>query len=184
MNMTSRSMRVGLALGLGTVAGIAAGHYLRSKRRHGPLRVQDIDPSYLRESITINLPIERVYQAWTTLENVAFMQRAEITETRECESCSWMTGDGITGIVRFQPAPGARGTEVHVELTGKQSKWATNIARVLGMAPDQQLREDLRRFKQLLENGEITLSDGPSMWRPAQPAASSEQITASAGDSR
>ena len=184
MNLTSRPTHVGLALGLGAVAGIAAVYYLRSSRRDDWAREHDIDPSYLRESITINQPIERVYQAWLDLESVAFMKNAQITDAREQERCSWMTSGGTNGIVRFERAPGVRGTEVHVELTGKHSKWSTGIARVLGMAPDQQVREDLRRFKQLLENGEITLSDGPSMWRAAQPAANREQITAFSGDGR
>jgi hypothetical protein len=55
--------------------------------------------------------------------------------------------------VRFEPAAGARGTEVH--LSGGGSK---------GM-----LREELRRFKQQLETGEIPLSDGPGLSRPARP---------------
>ena len=181
MNATSRSMRAGLALGLGAVAGIAAVQYLRATRRDRLYRAADIDPSYLCESMTINQPIERVYQAWTSLESLAFLQNAQITDAREQESCSWISSDEVTGIVRFQPAPGARGTEVHVELTGKHGKWGTGLARVLGIAPDQQLREDLRRFKQLLETGEITLSDGPSMWRPAQPASNPAQITQAEG---
>ncbi len=55
--------------------------------------------------------------------------------------------------VRFELAPGARGTEVH--LAGRDSK--------------SELREELRRFKQMVEAGEIVESDGPGLWRPAQP---------------
>lgn len=175
------------AFATAAVLGVTALDVLAARRLSADAdgRAQSgIDPAYLRESITINQPIERVYQAWTTLEGVAFMENAQITDAREQESCSWMTKDGITGIVRFQRAPGARGTEVHVELTGTHSTLGTTIARVLGMAPDQQVREDLRRFKQLLENGEITLSDGPSLWRPAQPAANPGQNTAFAGGPR
>jgi uncharacterized membrane protein len=183
MNLTSRSMRVGLALGLGTVAGIAAVQYLRSRRRDESDRAQGIDPSYLRESVTINQPIERVYQSWIGLESVAFLKNASITDTSEHERCSWLSSHDIAGIVHFRHAPGARGTEVHVELMGQRSKLGTSIARVLGMSSDQQVREDLRRFKQLLENGEITVSDGPSLWRPAQPAAN-PQPTSALGGSR
>jgi uncharacterized membrane protein len=112
------------------------------------------------------------------------MRDSEITGRRQYESCTWTSSDGIVGVVRFEPAPGARGTEVHVEILGPQRTLGTGIARVLGMAPDQLVREDLRRFKQLLESGEITLSDGPSLSRPAQPAANPEQITAFAGGLR
>jgi hypothetical protein len=55
--------------------------------------------------------------------------------------------------VRFEPAPGARGTEVHLSGGGS-----------LGT-----LREELRRFKQRLETGEIPMSDGPGLSRPARP---------------
>jgi hypothetical protein len=58
--------------------------------------------------------------------------------------------------IRFEPAPGARGTEVH--LSGGGSTGA--------------IREELRRFKQRLETGEIPASDGPGLSRPAQPRAS------------
>ena len=55
--------------------------------------------------------------------------------------------------VRFEPAPGARGTEVHL----------------VGGAPAGTAREELRRIKQQMETGEILLSDGPGLSRPAQP---------------
>ena len=135
------------------------------------------DP-YMTESMTINQPIETVYEAWRDLESLAFMRGAEITESRDQEMCSWCSPDGTIGWVRFERAPGARGTEVHVELRPKRRAFGQSVVRVLGMAPDQQIREDLRRFKQLLEAGEITISDGPGLWRPAQPSSSAEQLTA------
>ena len=60
--------------------------------------------------------------------------------------------------VRFEPAPGARGTEVR--LTGGKSKG--------------NLREELRQFKQLLETGDIQMSDGPGLSRAAQPRDSAQ----------
>jgi hypothetical protein len=134
------------------------------------------DP-YMTESVTINQPIERVYEAWRDLESVGFMRGAEITESRDQEMCSWSSPDGTMGWVRFERAPGARGTEVHVELRQKSRPLGQTVVRALGMAPDQQVREDLRRFKQLLEAGEITVSDGPGLWRPAQPASDPQQLS-------
>jgi hypothetical protein len=135
------------------------------------------DP-YTMESMTINQPIEMVYEAWGDLESLAFMRGAEITESREQEMCSWCSPDGAIGWVRFERAPGARGTEIHVEIRQKSRPLGQRLVRSLGLAPDQQIREDLRRFKQLLEAGEITVSDGPGLWRPAQPSSSTEQVTA------
>ena len=39
------------------------------------------------------------------------------------------------------------------------------IAWLFGEEPDQQIHDDLHRFKQLMETGEIPLSDGPSLLR-------------------
>jgi hypothetical protein len=60
--------------------------------------------------------------------------------------------------IRFEPAPGARGTEVHLSGGG-----STGV-----------VREELRRFKQRLETGEIPVSDGPGLSRPAQPRDSDD----------
>ncbi|MEO5741513.1 MAG: hypothetical protein ABIS29_13055, partial [Vicinamibacterales bacterium] len=60
--------------------------------------------------------------------------------------------------IRFEPAPGARGTEVHLSGGGSPGT----------------IREELRRFKQLLETGDISISDGPGLSRPAQPRESED----------
>jgi uncharacterized membrane protein len=51
------------------------------------------------------------------------------------------------------------------------------IARLFGEAPDQQLADDLLHFKQVMETGEVVVSDGTIrgthlLQRPAQPPAS------------
>jgi len=66
------------------------------------------------------------------------------------------------GVVRFEPAPGNRGTIVRIvahyqplmTLSGKR------FARFLHANPDARVREDLRRFKQLLETGEVATTAG------------------------
>jgi uncharacterized membrane protein len=68
-----------------------------------------------------------------------------------------------TGSVRFVPAPGDRGTEVHVVLEyippvgGRIGSW---IAKLFGEEPQMQIQEDLRRFKRLIETGEIPTTQG------------------------
>ncbi len=61
------------------------------------------------------------------------------------------------GSVAFATAPGDRGTAVRVEMKylppgGKLGQW---ISKLFGDAPEQQVREDLRNFKRLMEVGEI-----------------------------
>jgi uncharacterized membrane protein len=110
---------------------------------------------------------------------LTFEWEAEIVAEREPELIAWQSLPGSRvenrGTVRFSRAPGARGTEVHVDLEYRPPAGALgwSIARLFGREPDQQLREDLRRFKQILETGEITVSDGEGLWTPGRPRATS-----------
>jgi uncharacterized membrane protein len=66
------------------------------------------------------------------------------------------------GSVWFVPAPGQRGTEVRVsmEYIPPAGKIGSAIAWLFGETPRQQIQEDLRRFKQLMETGEIPTTAG------------------------
>ena len=100
---------------------------------------------------------------------------AELLEDRPDEWIAWRSVEGSqiqnSGSVRFSPAPGARGTEVRVQLqySPPAGSFGRGIAWLFGQEPDQQIHYDLHRFKQLMETGEIPLSDGPALWRAAQP---------------
>ncbi|MGE3956983.1 MAG: SRPBCC family protein [Vicinamibacterales bacterium] len=115
---------------------------------------------------------------------------AEIVQDREGEWLAWRSLPDSqvenSGSVRFTPAPGARGTEVRVQLeyAPPAGRFGRAVAMLFGEEPEQQVRDDLRRFKQLMETGEIPLSDGPGLWRAAQPARHAEQIREHAGVSR
>jgi uncharacterized membrane protein len=109
---------------------------------------------------------------------------AEIVEDREGEVISWHSLEGAdvenSGEVRFRDAPGDRGTEVTVDLRYRPpgGHAGAAVAKLLGEHPDQQLRDDLRRFKQVVELGEVVRSEGSPAGqsarqqvaqRPAQP---------------
>ncbi len=66
------------------------------------------------------------------------------------------------GIVRFERAPGGRGTIVRVELQYSPPGGTAGalFAKLFGEAPEQQIDDDLRHFKQLLEAGEIPTTVG------------------------
>jgi uncharacterized membrane protein len=112
---------------------------------------------------------------------------AETLSERENEIISWRSVPGSTiqtsGTVRFERAPGARGTEVHVEMQFQPpaGPLGKTVAWITGRDPSRQLHEDLMRFKQLLETGEIALSEGMGLWRPGRPARRPEKIRTLAG---
>ena len=83
----------------------------------------------------------------------------------------------------YAPAPGSRGTEVRVVLdkSAPGGGLGQKVAAALGTDPQRQLDDALRRFKQLLEAGEVIRSEGSPegtdakrqrSQRPAEPLAS------------
>jgi uncharacterized membrane protein len=112
---------------------------------------------------------------------------AQIVEDRPEELIAWRSAAGArvrnSGSVSFTDAPGGRGTEVRVELRFDPpgGMIGAAFARLLGEHPDQQVRDDLRRFKQVMETGEVVRSEGSPegvhairqlRQRPAQPVMS------------
>jgi uncharacterized membrane protein len=102
---------------------------------------------------------------------------AETTEDRPNELIAWRSVGNAdvdnAGVVRFTRAAGGRGTEVHVDLRydPPAGKLGAAIAKLFGEEPNQQVAGDLRRFKQVLETGEVVYSDatihrGPHPARP------------------
>jgi uncharacterized membrane protein len=91
---------------------------------------------------------------------------AEVIEDRVGEIVSWQSLPGSDipngGSVRFTDAPADRGTEVHVALHYDPPAGSAGamVAKLFGEEPGQQLRDDLRRFKQVMETGEVVRSDG------------------------
>jgi uncharacterized membrane protein len=101
---------------------------------------------------------------------------AEIIADRPPELIAWRSLEGAdvdhAGSVQFKSAPGGRGTEVRVEMQYMPPGGVigTAIAKLFGEAPEQQLQEDLRRFKQMMEVGEVVQSEATARGRgPAQP---------------
>jgi uncharacterized membrane protein len=77
------------------------------------------------------------------------------------ERYSWesVAGSEIrqAGVIQVRDAPGGRGTELSLHLAYDAPAGALGdmLASLMGVEPQQQAREDLRRLKQLLETGEI-----------------------------
>lgn len=111
---------------------------------------------------------------------------AEVTEDVPNTLIAWRSLEGAdipnTGIVEFKPAPGGRGTEIHVELyyESPAGKIGVTLAKMFGEEPQIQVADDLRAFKQVMETGAIVRTDGTEMGkrgyhRPAQPRPKTDQ---------
>jgi uncharacterized membrane protein len=111
---------------------------------------------------------------------------AEITEDRPNELIAWRSLEGAdvdnSGSVRFERAPGNRGTIVKVEIDYNPPGGVIGaaVAKLFGEEPGQQTQDALRCLKQVMETGEIIISDG-TVWdnglltqRPAQPVSGDE----------
>jgi uncharacterized membrane protein len=108
----------------------------------------------------------------------------ELTAQEINERVAWRSLEGSeiesSGEVTFTAAPGGRGTEVRAVLhqPAKRGGLAAAAAALLDADGNQQVRDDLRRFKQLLETGEVVRSEASpegtsarnlASQRPAQP---------------
>jgi uncharacterized membrane protein len=114
---------------------------------------------------------------------------AEIVDERENELLSWRSCEGSelpnAGKVSFADAPADRGTEVRVELNydAPAGTAGAAVAKLFGEEASQQLTDDLRRFKQVMETGEVVRSEGSlqgagegaTAERPAQALAAGER---------
>jgi uncharacterized membrane protein len=93
---------------------------------------------------------------------------AEIINDQENRLIAWASVEGAdidnSGFVRFQSAPAERGTEVKVVIEYNPPGGAVGdaIAKLFGEEPQQQIGDDLRRFKMLMETGEIATTEGQS----------------------
>ena len=81
------------------------------------------------------------------------------------EVITWRSLEGAdvdnAGAVRFERAAGGRGTIVKVNMQYNPIGGVIGaaIAKLFGEEPEQQMDDDLRRFKQVMEVGEVVVSD-------------------------
>lgn len=102
-----------------------------------------------------NAPLRRRSVEW----------EAEITSEEPGRRIAWKSLPGAdvpnSGTVHFAPAPDGHGTEVkvvlHYDVPG--GRLGRAAARLLGEEPTQQVRDDLRRLKQVLETGDLVRTE-------------------------
>lgn len=100
---------------------------------------------------------------------------AEITDDRPGERIAWQTVEGSTfahrGEITFSSAPGGDRTEVRVAMELGLPGVAPSAA-LANLLTRPQIKGDLRRLKQVMETGEVLLSDASAVKgkHPAQPS--------------
>jgi uncharacterized membrane protein len=91
---------------------------------------------------------------------------AEIVNDKENELIAWQSVDpadvGHAGSVHFEQLSNGRGTRVKVVMNYQPpfGRLSVVIAKLFGEEPEQQLQEDLRHFKQILEAGVTPTIEG------------------------
>ena len=88
---------------------------------------------------------------------------------------AWESEEGssidTTGVIEFEDAPPGRGTYVRFLMAYDPPGGAIGrgIAKLLQREPTVQARRDLRRFKQLMETGEVSVNASPSARKSENP---------------
>lgn len=96
---------------------------------------------------------------------------AEIVDQRENEFIVWRSCAGADidnrGSVQFFPALDGQATEIcaAIDYAPPAGKAGVLFARLFGEDPEQQVREDLRAFKALMEAGEVPTIEGQTHGR-------------------
>jgi len=133
-------------------------------------------PQFMRHLEAVEI-IDETHSHWVAKGPAGRMVEwdAEIINEKPNELIAWksMPGSGIpnAGSVLFKRAPGNRGTVVTVELdyAPPAGPIGAMVAKMFGEEPALQVDEDLHRFKQLMETGEIARTDGQPAGRKPTP---------------
>ena len=108
---------------------------------------------------------------------------AEIIDDRPNERIAWRSLPGAdvenSGSVEFLPAPGNRGTMVRVTIhyNPPGGPIAALFARLFGEEPAEQVKDDLRFFKQLMETGVIATTRGQPAGRKRSTSKKFDHLT-------
>ncbi len=200
---TKRTSGVRLAGAVAAVAGVMALDVFAAKRAQ---KVYDAANQPIIFSVTINKPPREVYDFYRKLERLPmFMDWLEsvtettdtrshwvaklpvgtvawdavITEDTPGEAIAWESIDSrisTEGRVTFAQTPGRNMTEVRVEMKLGFTGMAPST-RVAKFFAKPQIKGDLRRLKQVIETGEVLMSDASQMKlpHPAQPSESPDR---------
>jgi uncharacterized membrane protein len=135
----------------------------------------------IEDTIDVQVPVQQAYNQWTQFEDFPrFMEgiqsvqqlddthvhwvaeirgerrewTTEITEQQPDEKVAWKTIEGEVkndGVVTFEPIAGGQ-TRINVQMDVEGESTGENVAGDLLGVVERQVRGDLERFKELIEN--------------------------------
>jgi uncharacterized membrane protein len=125
-------------------------------------------PQFMEHLVTVKGGAENQRSRWVAKAPAGKTVEwdAEIINERPNQLIAWRSLPGSdvenAGSVRFEPCTDGRGTLVKVEFEYSPPGGAlgAKVAKIFGEAPEQQVADDLRRFKQLMETGEVATIKG------------------------
>ncbi|HEX6601059.1 MAG TPA: hypothetical protein VF030_00320 [Solirubrobacterales bacterium] len=178
-----------LAMTIASIAGVtgldiyAAIRHTEAERRRDPEmegKAAGGGPVQVKAAVTVRKSREKVEPAWRSFEADGGLSGWHSAAAAEDGS-----GNGAAQLW-FVEAPADQGTEVHAELAYEPTagKVGEVLAKALGDDPAQKVKDDLRRFKQIAETGQVVRSeanpDGTRTSttlkeRPAQPLPEGSQ---------
>lgn len=139
----------------------------------------------VEKRVTINRPLDEIYDFWRNFENLPKIMShletvtvlpnkrshwkakaplgtsvewdAEITSEQKNQFISWRSLEGAdvdnSGSVRFERDGDATTVIVKLDYTPPAGSLGAAVARLFGENPDQQLDDDLQKFKKTMEKG-------------------------------
>lgn len=123
-------------------------------------------PQFMRHLHSVR-PMDQKRSVWTARAPKGMKTltwEAEITEDRQGEVIAWRSLPGAdvenAGTVLFEAGPKGEGTVLRVILEYRPTGLAGAAAALLNPVFSQMIREDIRRFKSLMEAGEIPTVEG------------------------
>ncbi|HVZ72722.1 MAG TPA: SRPBCC family protein [Polyangia bacterium] len=209
MHKTTKRLwvRVAATLGLGGLGAGVAWAIAASRRNRGPVRRSVTIARAPAEVYGFWRDLTNVPAFMTNIDSVevfdgersrwrahgpvgpAVTWQAVVVDDAPNERLAWKSTEPseieMSGAVRFERAPGDRGTEVHLELHFGPADGAPDGVGKFLWRPlaGPMLERDLQRLKQLMETGHVVHSDaslheGPHPARPSSlPAASNGSAT-------
>jgi uncharacterized membrane protein len=124
----------------------------------------------VEQSVTVSKSPQECYEFWRNEGNrpkfSRMLESVTLVDDRPGERITWHSLEDSpvlhAGTVRFDRASGDRGTVIRVLLHYRPplGRTSTGVAKLLGHDPSSEVREDLRRYKALLETGEIPSTRG------------------------